>query len=260
MKKYIFLILILISGIQISFAQTAYKYVIIPTTFPDIGKGFNPYNISAELQNIFNRKGIKTVFYSDERPLDYCDALNLNLEKTSTAFKNKVKVILKDCQNREIWSNEGVGMSKDFKNGYAEALTDALSDLEKLPQRKTPIVTVQNTQAVTQAKKTEVIESNKDEEIYRPKNLYYNETYFVDLLEIDNATKELLIINGKLLGYEKQQKIATLTSTGAQNIYNVTWTTPQGETLQGAAVFGNGNITITLSSDDKPVVIKLEKQ
>ncbi len=261
MKKWIFSILVFTLFVNhVALAQTAYKYVIIPTMFPDVGKkSFNPYNISSTLQNILNEKGIKTVFDSGERPSDYCEALTVDLEKTSSAFKNKLKVMLKNCQSQVVWSKEGVGQSKDFQQGYAEALSDALSGMDALPENHIKIIPAAQ-QVVQPVKAPEVIESGKNEKIYKPENLYYNETYFVDLLDGENGTKKLLIINGKLLGYEKLQEIATLTPLAAENIYNVAWITPQGETLRGAAVFGAENVTITLSSGDQPLVIRLEKQ
>ena len=143
--------------VQLSFAQATYKYVIIPTRFSDIGNGFNPYGVSSSLQKIFNEKGIRTVFESDDRPEDYCDALNIELEKTSSMFKNKLKVILKDCQNRVIWSNEGTGQSKDFHDGYAEALTDALSGLKELPENITAAQVSRNPAPVVEAKVPDVI-------------------------------------------------------------------------------------------------------
>ena len=251
--------MLLLVFIQPSFAQTTYKYVIIPTRFADINKEFNPYGVCSSLQKILNEKGIRTVFGSDDRPDDYCDALNVELEKTSSMFKNKLKVILKDCQNRVIWSREGVGQSKDFHDGYAEALTDALSGLNALPENKTTAVQVSRPVPVAEMNVPDVIESGENEKIYKPKNLYFNDTYFVDFIDGDNGTKELIIINGKLLGYEKQQKIATLTPSGNDN-YIVEWVTPQGESLPGAASLDGTKLNIVLSSKGKPIIINLLKQ
>jgi len=255
MKKWIFVILFL-SLFELTFAQTPYKYVIIPTQFPDIAKGFNPYGVSSTLQQIMSEKGIQTVFEADERPDDYCDALIVDLEKTSTLFKNKLKVTLKDCQNNILFSKEGEGQSKEFRTGYAEALADALDGFGRLPDN----TTVRYQTQAPAASVAEVIESGENDDIYKPKNLYFNDTYFVDLTEGENGLKELIIINGKLLGYEKQQKIATLTSTGLGDVYQVKWLTPQGETLSGVASLTGDKLNISLTSDNKPVVINLMKQ
>lgn len=260
MKKSLFFILFL-SFIGYVYAQQPFKYVIIPTQFPEIGKGFNPYSVSSVLQKILNEKGMKSVFETDQRPADYCEALNVVLEKTSSMFTNKLLVQLRDCQNNVIWSHEGVGRSKDFTQGYAEAIADAMSDFSELPQnRLLQNVAVAPATVPAPASVPEVVATTGNEEIYKPQNLYFNETYFVDLVSESDNLKKLLVINGKLLGYDKLQQIATLTSTDLPGMYTAEWITPQGETLRGVANLADNKLTITLSSENKPVVITLMKQ
>ncbi len=245
----------------LSFGQKPFKYVIIPTQFSEIGKGFNPYSVSSGLQKILNENGIKTVFESDQRPVDYCDALSVALEKTSSMFTNKLLVQLKDCQNNVVWSKEGVGRSKDFTEGYAEALADALGEFKELPANRL----VQNMVAApvpasAPVESPEVIATEGNEEVYKPRNLYFNDTYFVDLVDEGENQKKLIVINGKLLGYEKLQKIATLTPSDLPGMYTAEWTTPQGDILRGVANLTGNKLSITLSSGDKPVVVTLMKQ
>ena len=263
MKKSLFFILFL-SFVGFAYAQQPFKYVIIPTQFPEIGKGFNPYSVSSVLQKILNEKGIKSVFEADQRPTDYCDALNVVLEKTSSMFTNKLLVQLRDCQNNVIWSHEGVGRSKDFAQGYAEAITDAMSGFSELPQNRllqnAAVASAPSFAPAPAAAVPDVVGTTENEEIYKPQNLYFNETYFVDLVAEGDNLKKLLVINGKLLGYDKLQQIATLTSTDLPGMYTTEWITPQGETLRGVANLADNKLTITLSSENKPVVITLMKQ
>lgn len=264
MKKYVISVLFFFL-VGLIYAQQPFKYVIIPTQFSEIGKGFNPYSVSSVLQKILSEKGIKTVFEADQRPSDYCDALHVALEKTSSMFTNKLLVQLRDCQNNVIWSQEGVGRSKDFAQGYAEALNDAMSDFKELPLNRLvqniPVapapVSVPSAPAVMPE---EVISTADNEEIYKPQNLYFNETYFVDLVHEGENLKKLLVINGKLLGYDKLQKIATLTPADVTGMYTIEWITPKGETLRGVANLSDNKLTITLASENKPVVITLMKQ
>ncbi len=265
MKKVLMLILF-VSFVGLTDAQKPFKYVIIPTQFPDVGKGFNPYSVSSVLQKIFNENGIKSVFEADQRPADYCDALTVALEKTSSMFTNKLLVQMRDCQNNVIWSREGVGRSKDFAEGYAEALTDALKGFKELPfntmlqgMSSTPAAPAVAVAPVAPAAVPEVTGTTETEAAYKPSNLYFNETYFVDLVNEGNL-KKLLIINGKLLGYGKLQQIATLTPADVAGMYTAEWTTPQGEVLRGVANLSGDKLVITLSSENKPVVITLMKQ
>lgn len=261
MKKYLFFALFL-SLAEMTFAQQPFKYVIIPTQFPGVGKGFNPYGVSSNLQKILNEKGIRSVFEADQRPVDYCDALIVVLDKASSMFTNKLLVQFRDCQNNVIWSQEGVGRSKEFAAGYAEALADAMSGFKELPANRLLVqnMIVAPAPVSAPALVPDVIGSGNHEEVYKPQNLYFNDTYFVDLVSEGDNLKKLVVINGKLLGYNKLQKIATFTASDLPGMYTTEWTTPQGETLHGIASLTDNKLTITLSSEDKPVVISLMKQ
>jgi len=283
--KNSFLLTILFIGLSLSsFSQNSYKYVIIPTHFSDIGKGLNPYGVSSSLQNVFNKKDILTIFKTNNNQENYENTLTADLENTSSFFRIKVKVILNDYQNNVIWSHEGTGTSKDYYNGYDEAIKDALSELKKLPENKTYIRTVSSPKKSSFSVKkpdgmmvpsnenfkektsdslktyTGIIATEDSEKIYNPKNLYFNDTYFIDLLDNPEGGKNLIIVNGKLLGYKNHQKIATLTPAGSDGVFYVKWTTPEGNTLFGTSNIKDGTLTVTLSSGDKPVTIKLIKQ
>ncbi|MEL7585669.1 MAG: hypothetical protein AAGU19_03070 [Prolixibacteraceae bacterium] len=269
MKRYVIFV-VFFALVELSFAQKPFKYVIIPTQFPELGKGFNPYGVSSSLQKILNEKGFRSVFEADERPADYCDAVSVVLDKTSSMFTNKLMVQLKDCQNNVVWSREGVGRSKDFSEGYAEALADALDNLREMPENRLlanvgvapAVVPVpeQPAQIPAAVSAPEVIGTEENDEVYKPQNLFFNETYFVDLISEGENRKQLVIINGKLLGYEKLQKIAVLTPSDLPGMYTTEWTTPRGETLRGVARLTDNKLSITLSSEGNPVVITLMKQ
>jgi len=283
--KNSFLLTILFIGLSLSsFSQNSYKYVIIPTHFSDIGKGLNPYGVSSSLQNVFNKKDILTIFKTNNNQENYENTLTADLENTSSFFRIKVKVILNDYQNKVIWSHEGTGTSKDYYKGYEEAIKDALSELKKLPENKTYIRTVSSPKKSSFSVKkpdgmmvpsnenfkektsdslktyTGIIATEDSEKIYNPKNLYFNDTYFIDLLDNPEGGKNLIIVNGKLLGYKNHQKIANLTPAGSDGVFYVKWTTPEGNTLFGTSNIKDGTLTVTLSSGDKPVTIKLIKK
>jgi len=267
-----------------SFTQNSYKYIIIPTHFSNIGKGLNPYGVSSSLQNVFCKKNIPTIFKTNDNMDNYKNTLTVNLKKTSTFFTVKVKVILKDFQRNVIWSNEGIGTSKDEYNGYDEAIKDALSKLKKIPEKKHYVMAVSSAKKSSFSVKkpdgimvssnenyaekssesvkpfTGIITKEESEKIYKPKNIYYNDTYFIDLLDNSEGGKDLIIVNGYLLGYKDHQKIATLTPADSNGIFYAKWTTPEEKTLLGTANFKDGKLSVTLSLEDKPVIIKLIKQ
>ncbi|MGD9928999.1 MAG: hypothetical protein AB7U05_03195 [Mangrovibacterium sp.] len=271
MKKYSFLLVFLLMS-TISFAQQSYQYVIIPTGFSDIGSGFNPHGVSSALQQLFDSKSIKTVFETAERPADYCEALTVDLEKVPNMFQNRLLVKLKDCQNRTVWSQEGKGRSKDFQQGYAEALADALSELKALPENVTvqpgivaPVsqpearVQMQSQSQVQSLVSTPVGNSSADDEIYRPQNLYYNFTYFVDVVAVEQGKKRLVLVNSELLGYENLQSLAMLTPSGLNDVYTVEWTRADGTIATGVANLTAAELKISLPAGQEMEVIRLIK-
>ena len=259
-----------------AFAQEKYQYVIIPTHLPGIGSGLDPYGVSSSLQKILSEKSIKSTFKQDLLPDDFCKALTANIEKVPNLFRSKVKIEFKDCRNQTIWSAEGTGMSKSFREGYAEALVDALEKFEMLPvnqslQYEVPKVVTsppviqkpanQETRIKSTVKKIPSKQpvAQSSERIYKPLNLFYNYSYFVDLVENDNGNKELMIINGELLGYENLEIIATLTPSGLENVYTVEWRNEDSSKLTGVANLLNGNLKISLQNGDDKLVIQLQK-
>lgn len=278
MRRYLLLIIFLITS-KLLFSQSNYKYVIIPTQFPEITSGFNPFGVCGEIQKILNKKSIKSVFETAERSSDYCEALNVKIIKTSSMFKSKLKVELCDCFNKVVWSKEGTGNSKEFQKGYAEALADALKELNELPVNTTQQfrqnVSTPATMLTTASPKTastptavparvkkpiNVVKTTANKEIYKPENLYFNSTYFVDVLDGKDGEKRLIIINGELLGYKNLQNIAVLSPSGLNDIYFLTWFTSEGESISGVANFKDTKLNLSLSTDIKPVIINLIKQ
>ncbi|WP_159520192.1 hypothetical protein [Sunxiuqinia indica] len=275
MKKY--LIFLLFVGIcQFSLAQQPYKYVIIPTLFPDFTEGFNPYGLSTSLQKELNAKSIETVFQSDEVPANYCDAVTAGLVKLKSTFRNKLTVELKDCRNRVIWSQEGTGRSKDFREGYGEAIADALKNLNELPINQNPSaaekgVTTKPTEnednplpAITdkpqQKAEVEIAEvAGGQKSIYKPENLFYNYSYFVDFVAKGNGKKELVIVNGELLGYQNLQVIATLIPSGLDQVFTVNWINTDGTTVRGVANLTSEELNVSLPNGDEMEVIQLRK-
>jgi hypothetical protein len=275
MRKIILLFIILLWG-GIVYCQQPFRYIIIPVEFSEIGKGLNPYQVSSNLQKILTEKGFNAVFEEGQRPADYCEALVVDLEKISSLLTNKLLVKFRDCQNNLIWSNEGVGRSKDFFAGYSEALADALDDFTEIPvnnklvqsDRELSMSNLEekgNSAAGRIASQSDAVllSENSDSEeqtAFGAKELYFNDTYFVNWVDGGNGFKKIIVLNGGSLGYNKLQEIATLEYSDLPGLFTVEWTTPQGEILKGVAKLKDNKLNITLSSEGDPVVISLIKQ
>lgn len=265
MRKSFLLTLFLAVATLVS-AQEHYKFVIIPTTFPSIGDGIDPYGTSGAIQQSLNEKGIPCFFESSEHPLDPCDGLRVKLEKGRSLLRNKVEFQLTDCMNRTIWESEGVGMSKEFREGYGEAIADALKDLEELPvyQYEKPQAYARTTPKVVApaaaVSTTTVAKTTGESPAYTPQNLYFNAEYVVDILNDSEGNKKLLVVNGEKLGYEKLQPIAELTESDLPGIFTVEWTEPNGDKWSGVATESDGTLKISIKSGDEKKTIVLDKQ
>ncbi|MFV0237646.1 MAG: hypothetical protein ACK5HU_03790 [Flavobacteriales bacterium] len=258
MRKLPFLLLIVFSIFP--YAQDRYHYVIIPNKFDDFGKKENPYGLSSSARYLFNKKNIKTVRKTDVHSFQIpCEGLTADIQNVSSLFKNKIRFILKNCNGIEVYSAEGKGISKEFKAGYTEALQKAMAGLQNLPYKNNGIqdtssipLVPSSTTPITQ----EIVETTDNE--YEAQNLYFNNTYMLDLVE-KNDKKLLKIINGELLGYEKSQTIATLSPSDINDTYFIQWITPNGKNIHGVAKFLGKELQISLSSDDGNKLIKVKK-
>ena len=267
--KYLFFLAVLIGIGIVANAQQSYKYVIIPTHFNDFGDGLNPYGLSSALQTKLAKHSIKATFEKEDVPEDYCEALTVNLVKISSMLTNKLKVEFRDCMNRVVWSEEGAGRSKEYYLGYAEAIDDAFEGLTELPVNKTKEDIAQREKpaiaAVVETEKTKEtplapqpeLPANMDS--YKPVNPYYNSIYLVDLVETGGNEKELLILNGELMGYKNQQRIAMLIPSGLEGVFTVNWIKPEGTHVPGIAKLSGTKLEISLKTESQQEVIVLQK-
>lgn len=262
MKRF-FITAFLIAFSICIYAQKPYKIIIIPIQFPEIGKGLNPYEISSSIQKILNEKSISNKFQADDNTDDYCESLLLVLHNNSSMFKNKLSIELKNCNNQVIWTGEGMGQSKDYKNGFAEAATSALAGLKEMPKMAEERVNKATKEYQIKEDKPIIIspdEQKQPEAIYIPSNLYYNYTYFTDLVEKGQGMKDLIILNGKLLGYNNNAvKIAALTPSKQENEYAILWENANGEKATGFATLSNRELKIILSDGGQIKTILLQK-
>ncbi len=120
------------------FAQNinSYKYVIVPNKF-DFLKESNAYQVNALTRFLFEKYGFKAFMEKEELPQDYnengCNALYAQVKDKSGIFVTRLKVVLKNCKDQEVFvSEEGTSREKDFKKAYHEALREAFQSIKEL--------------------------------------------------------------------------------------------------------------------------------
>ncbi|MFV0520860.1 MAG: hypothetical protein ACK5MI_00300 [Mangrovibacterium sp.] len=236
--------LVLSISLNVVSAQHNYTQVYIPTSFPTIGSGVNPYQISTSLQQVFISKDIKTTFNKNSNSDSYCDELQVGIIKENSMLRCKVKVQLTDCRGEIVWEEEGAGRSKNFVDGYAEAVADALKDLDNLPSVAIDEVNASETKAP--------VSKNKG-------TIYYNDKYLLELnKKVDRL--DLIVLNSDKLDYQKKQIIATLKTADLEDLYEVKFTMPNGTIWLGVAMMKGEELSLSIANGENKQKIVLHKQ
>ncbi|MGB5417834.1 hypothetical protein [Algibacter sp.] len=146
-----------------------YKYVIVPNKF-DFLKEDNQYQINALTEFLFNKYGFEALMEGSDYPEDLsqnrCLALISDVIEDSGMLKTKLKVELKDCNNKLVFtSSMGESREKEFSTAFNLALRDAFKSIEALNYKYEPSINSIGTASQPQVKTeaTEEIQQLKKE-------------------------------------------------------------------------------------------------
>ncbi len=137
MKKALFLIFgFLISFVSVAQDLNSYKYVIVPEEY-SFTKEPDMYQLNSLTKFLFDKYGFEAYMENEELPEDLksnrCIALFADVENESSIFVTKLLVVLKDCQNKKVFtSEEGRSREKVYKTAYQEALRGAFVSIAAL--------------------------------------------------------------------------------------------------------------------------------
>lgn len=163
-----------------------YKYLIVPQNFKDFKP--NQYGLNSQLTDHLKKLNY-TIFEDDTTienlNIDGCHAVFMDLHNTSSMFKNKVTVVIKDCHQNVIAKYEGASIIKDFEAGYQDALSNALI--------KFPAQNPQSQLANYKPADQNIVESSKEQDI----NNTRSSTLKSELKS--KANQELSYVNGNNL-------------------------------------------------------------
>jgi hypothetical protein len=137
MKRIILTISIIFGCLTFSNSQSNindYKYVIVPNRF-DFLKSEDQYQLNSLTKFLFNKYGFTAIMEDEVFLQDLVDngclALRAHVEKINGLFLTKLVVVLKDCNNKTIYTTKvGGSREKDFKKAYSLALRDAFKSFE----------------------------------------------------------------------------------------------------------------------------------
>ena len=141
MKKIIILF-ILISNYTFSQTTNDYEYVFVPAKF-SIFKEKDKYRTSTNTKLLLQKYGFKSFFITDSIPLEIantnCKKLYADLVNDNNFFITKVKIVLKDCQDKIVYETDfGTSREKDYATAYNQALREAGKSFDKLNYKYQP--------------------------------------------------------------------------------------------------------------------------
>ncbi len=155
------------------FSQTSlnnYKYVIVPDKFDFLNEK-NQYRINELAEFLFNKYGFTALTEGEDYPEDLtnnrCLALKSDLLKESKMFKTRLKIELKDCNDRLVYvSNYGESREKEYETAYVEAVRATFKHLEALNyayEPNTQITSISTSTTTNQnSNNTKVVQEIKD--------------------------------------------------------------------------------------------------
>jgi len=143
MKAKYIVTLIILCIVTTSFSQKSindYKYVIVEHQFHFQNEA-NEYNLNEMTRFLFKKHGFRPILDSEVYPEDlksnYCLALT-SVITARGAFKTKVTIVLKDCDNNILFSAEGSTKEKEFSRVYNIGIRKAFEFFKSLNYKYVP--------------------------------------------------------------------------------------------------------------------------
>ena len=130
MKKFIVLLVLLVSVSGISQSVNDYQYVIVPAKFTGF-KENDKYRLSSTTKILLEKHGFKALMSTEDIPKEAgnnCDRLYADLVQNNDFMITKLKLVLKDCKEKVIFETD---FGKSREKGYAVAYNQALRETSK---------------------------------------------------------------------------------------------------------------------------------
>lgn len=251
MKKLILIVIGLISNIIIAQNLNDYKYALVPSKFSfqkEKDKDKDKYHLNTLTKLFMEKYGFETYIESENAPYEFvnnnCNKVFVDIEKKSNMFFTKLKVILKDCNNKVLFtSNEGISKEKEYGVAYNEALRMAFASFEMLRHKYNGKIIAEKPVEVKPFK----------EAIEQPKVVILESKETVTTTATSNQLFAQPIQNGFQLVNTEPKVIFKLFKTSAKDFY----TAIKGD-LQGVLIKKNNEWFFEYYQNDKLVSEKVE--
>jgi hypothetical protein len=142
MKKITLFALLLVGSFAFAQSVNDYEYVIVPSRF-DFSNKKDEFRLNTLTKLLLEKYGFKAFLDSDAQPdaiVDSnCKKLFADAESKGSLFKTKIRIILKDCKGRVLFtSDEGVSIEKDWAKAYNQAIRLAFESFSTLNYKYKP--------------------------------------------------------------------------------------------------------------------------
>jgi len=136
MKKVVLFLVLSLSIPAFSQSINDYQYVIVPVKF-DFLKENDKYHLNTLTKLLLQKYGFKSFLSTDEISNEVtanrCAILYASLVADNSFFSTKVKVVLKDCNEKVIYeTNFGSSREKEYAPAYNQALRAAFQSFDSL--------------------------------------------------------------------------------------------------------------------------------
>ncbi|MDP2685818.1 MAG: hypothetical protein Q8O62_01270 [Aequorivita sp.] len=141
-----------------------YSYVIVPEQF-DFLRERDQFQINSMAKFYFEKNGFNSYLADSAPNANRCDGLYANVEELKSILGTKLQVVLKDCNNKEIYrSQEGKSKYKEYDKTYQDALRKAFSSIEALGvNQKNVVVLTDSDYTKTVSKETRLPSENAEQ-------------------------------------------------------------------------------------------------
>lgn len=221
--KILFYLLILIGFTSVNAqAVTDYKYIIIPQSFTSFEN--DQFHLGPLFKQSIQKKNYialseDSANWPAEMRNNPCNALVVDMVKTSNWRKNVLNVEFKNCDGKLVQSFNGESRIKEYKEGYQDAMKIALNSL-KFSQPKEMAVVIPEPKSIPEAPTSPKLENPKVTSPPSSSSLLQAGTEFKN----ENTTVYLVGLKEGSFGLIDQNSskmILTLKPTSRQGIFQV---------------------------------------
>ncbi|RZK10243.1 MAG: hypothetical protein EOO46_11375 [Flavobacterium sp.] len=173
MKKYSYILLLLLSFTGFAQNVNDYAYLIVPTKF-EFQKKENDYRLNTLTKFNLEKYGFTAFYQKDNLGISYndrCNYLAVNVKDAGSFLTTKLEITFTDCNNNVVFTSKtGTSKEKDRKLAYVEALTEAFESVQALNYKYSG----KKSDLVTETKPTETqsLEVVKQEVKINPNQLF----------------------------------------------------------------------------------------